>query len=60
MAGSDGKRPDVLGRLRGKIVRLRQQRAGKARVRDEARREWERIGRSPPSDRHTGTGAGGY
>jgi hypothetical protein len=36
MAGSDGKRPGVLGRLRGKIVRLRQQRAGKARVRDEA------------------------
>ena len=60
MAGSDARRTGVLGRLRGKIDRFRQRRAEKARVGGEARREWERSGKSAPSERHTGTGAGGY
>jgi hypothetical protein len=60
MAGSDGKRTGVFGTLRNKLDKRRQRRAEKARVASEARREMERSGKSAPSSRHPGTGAGGY
>ena len=54
MAGSDGKRTGVLGRLRARRAERRQRRAEKARVRDEVKRESERSGRTP----HGGPGPG--
>ena len=57
MAGSDGKQTGILGRLRSKRDSRRQRRAEKARVKGEAKREWERtgdVGRFPDT-----RGAGG-
>ena len=54
MAGSDGKRTGVLGRLRSKRDSRRQRRAERARVAGEAKREWERSERT----HHGGPGPG--
>jgi hypothetical protein len=59
MAGSDGKRTGVLGRLREKRDSRRRRRAEKARVAADARREWERSGKSDPRAGNPGVGAGG-
>ena len=59
MAGSDGKRTGVLGRLREKGDSRRRRRAEKARVAADARREWERSGKPDPRAGNPGVGAGG-
>jgi hypothetical protein len=57
MAGLGSKQTGILGRLRTKRDTRRQRRAEKARVKGEAKREWERTGDvgRPPDTR----GAGG-
>ena len=59
MAGSDGKQTGILGRLRARRAERRQRRAEKARVGGEAKREWERSGRTPHGGPGPGAAAGG-
>ena len=59
MAGSDGKRTGILGRLRSKRDSRRQRRAEKARVKGEAKREWDQSGNADRRAGATGTSAGG-